>query len=171
MLGIFYCLISNDHVNRNNHHPKKGFCIRAKAGKRAFSHAFLGRARHSNHVKTEGTKNTAKRPLPQWPSQRNVPRQPTVEWAKRAGKEAGVPSRIYLWVSTSSFNHFRKAVNEQEIQLISISPPASLFTTGANEQGNHRSFRCKNLGGQKITSATCRTSFNPQPTVKDLSDF
>lgn len=44
---------------------RKDFVSEPGQGKEAFSHAFLGRVRHSDHVKTEGTKNTAKHCLPQ----------------------------------------------------------------------------------------------------------
>lgn len=49
---------------------RKDLVPEPEQGEEPFSHAFLGRARHSDHVKTEGTKNIAKCPLPQWPSQR-----------------------------------------------------------------------------------------------------
>lgn len=46
---------------------RKDFESEPGQGKELFSHAFLGRARHSNHIKTERTKNTIKYPLSQWP--------------------------------------------------------------------------------------------------------
>lgn len=45
------------------HHNKNIFDSEPELGKEPFSHAFLGIARHSQHSKTEGTKNTAPCPL------------------------------------------------------------------------------------------------------------
>lgn len=44
---------------------RKALVAEPGQAKEPFSHAFLERARHSDHIKTEGTKNTTKYPLPQ----------------------------------------------------------------------------------------------------------
>lgn len=44
---------------------RKALVAEPGQAKEPFSHAFLERARHSDHVITEGTKNTTKYPLPQ----------------------------------------------------------------------------------------------------------
>lgn len=50
---------------------RKDLVVEPEHREEPFSHAFLGRARHSDHVKKEKNKNIVKYPLPQWRPQRN----------------------------------------------------------------------------------------------------
>lgn len=85
-------------------------------GRKPFSRAFLGRTRHSNHVKTEGTKNIAKNLLPKWPSQRNQDKTALLQNGPRKERaERGSWAWLHQLVLTSSVNHFSRAVNRQEI--------------------------------------------------------